>query len=235
MKRENFFDLLIIAALLIAIIFLPACKKSEAGSSPSVPQSNPLTDSLVACFKFNGDLSDSTGKNIAGVSSGAVSLVTDRKGNNSSAVNFGASAKLTLSGIKIPNPNTVTLSYWVKSAATVSLQYYIVANQTVGIAASQSGNLFFGVVSTPSTNSAYATIVDNNWHHLVTTYNGTNIKFYLDGALAATTNHPGNITNTTYDYVIGFFNSTYWQGNIDELRIYKTVLTDSQVLQLSKL
>jgi len=222
--------------LAIALItFFAACKKTNV-SPVVIVASNPLVDSLVACYKFNNDFNDSTGKNIAGVSSGAVSFTTDRKGNSNGAINFGTSAKLTLSGIKINNPNSVTMAYWIKPVTSGSgLQYYIISNQFLGIAAAQSGNSFSGTVSIPATNSAFATISDNNWHHLATTYDGIQINVYLDGILVAITSHPGTITNTAYDYVIGYFNNSYWQGNIDELRIYKTALTGSQIFQLYKL
>jgi hypothetical protein len=226
-KLKQIFTLLIISF----IIILASCKKS----TENLTVSNPLEDSLATCFKFNNDLADSTGKNMAGVSSGPLSFVTDRKGNSNSAIYFDGSAKLVLSAIKIPHPNRVSMCYWIKPVANGSLQYYIMSSCGLGIAAAQAGNLFSGVVSTPNTNSANANIADNNWHYLATTYNGTDIKFYVDGLLAATTNQPGNITITTYDYVIGFFNNSYWKGSIDEFRMYQTVLTDSQVLQLSKL
>lgn len=221
------------AALTLVFIFSCKKEKSDPVPVPVPPAANPLTDSLAACYKFDGNYNDSTGLNTAGIGSGSLSFAAGHKGTANTAVAFGTNTKILLNGIVIAHPNQVTMSYWVNSPANASLQYYILS--PLGPSAGQDVNNHYGVVSTPATNSVTQTVTPNNWHHMAITYNGSDIRYYVDGLLAGTVNHPGNITPSVFNYTLGYFNGDYWQGMLDDLRIYKTVLPDSVILQLSKL
>jgi hypothetical protein len=69
----------------------------------------------------------------------------------------------------------------------------------------------------------------------VGTYDGTTIRVYIDNVLAGTKNHPGLMEGSgsaTGPLVLGFFNSSYWQGSIDDLRLYDRVLTTAEIHSL---
>jgi hypothetical protein len=79
---------------------------------------------------------------------------------------------------------------------------------------------------------------DNQWHHVVMTYQsgvagGT--KIYLDGAVVFT----GTLTvaNQTYPLILGAWRNTngtfaeYFKGTLDEVAVYNTGLTPATVLQ----
>jgi hypothetical protein len=73
---------------------------------------------------------------------------------------------------------------------------------------------------------------DGSWHHIAGTYNGSDIKFYLDGAIKATnTSYSGDLPNST-EVLVGFFNNSdkYYNGTLDELRVYKRCLNESEIL-----
>ena len=83
--------------------------------------------------------------------------------------------------------------------------------------------------------SANTAINDGNWHNIVLTYDGTNIKFYLDGNLDKTVadgnpsyqGNPllmGHRTDSTYPL--------YFGGMLDDVRIYSRNLISSDVTQL---
>ena len=73
--------------------------------------------------------------------------------------------------------------------------------------------------------------VDTQWHHFATTYNGEGGSWFLDGQFVDSLD--GAIG--TIDYVrIGarLSNSNYFPGLIDDVRIYNTVLTSTEIKKL---
>jgi hypothetical protein len=89
-------------------------------------------------------------------------------------------------------------------------------------------------------------VFNGNWHQLVFTYNGTDSKLtaYIDGVLFKT-----NTVGTLGPVDVGAFDSFtiggpnqythdqntwmgFWEGNIDQFRLYSTVLTASEVTAL---
>jgi hypothetical protein len=78
------------------------------------------------------------------------------------------------------------------------------------------------------------TITDRNWHHLVVTLDGTNVRFYIDGALDSTVADSRTFTCTASSaFAIGVVNTSNWyKGAIDDIRIYNRVLPLSEVKNL---
>jgi hypothetical protein len=87
-------------------------------------------------------------------------------------------------------------------------------------------------ISVPGTNSAHGNYTADVWIHFVGTYDGTDIKIYINGILQETKNHPGNITAYNRSLEIGRFDSSYCSGSVDELLIYDKTLTQTEVNQL---
>jgi hypothetical protein len=82
--------------------------------------------------------------------------------------------------------------------------------------------------------------MDNNWHLLVATRDATSLKYYIDGTLIGTSPTPAGYTPpaNTSEYAIGYgYNNgyKYWKGSLDDFRIYKRVLSQSDVIKLKNL
>ena len=98
-------------------------------------------------------------------------------------------------------------------------------NIPLGVAAGSWGN--------SSADSVY--VQKYQWYTLVFTYDGTTSKFYVNGALARTTVNTGTVTFTpnSNDLFIGKHENPlypyYFNGVIDEIRIYNKVITNRQV------
>jgi hypothetical protein len=89
-------------------------------------------------------------------------------------------------------------------------------------------------------------VLNGNWHQLVFTYNGTNstIIAYIDGVLFRTNTIGtlGPINFGSFDsFTIGGPNQYthdqntwmgFWEGNIDQFRLYGTVLTQAEITAL---
>ena len=146
----------------------------------------------------------------------------------------------------------LSVSTWVKynnNLATSNQYHPIVARQgSLGNsfalqnmrsgASSNGGELYFGV-NTPNGNfNAFSGVVpsQNVWYNIVGTYDGSNVKIYIDGVLKATTSASGNInTNNTILYLgdSGFGGySQILNGNLDEVSIYSRGLTQSEVTDI---
>lgn len=75
------------------------------------------------------------------------------------------------------------------------------------------------------------------WHHYVLMYDGTNMRFYLDGRESLWSRCPrpltGNLSTSGNHLYIGTDSSTatYFNGMVDELKIYNTVLSEQDMFQ----
>src|SRR5262249_24375426 len=83
-----------------------------------------------------------------------------------------------------------------------------------------NGYLDSGVVPTPGT-----------WQHLAATYDGTTASFYVNGTLVASKTYTSNVGDSN-TWRIGAYGTTpggFFDGNVDEVRIYDHALTQPQV------
>lgn len=74
----------------------------------------------------------------------------------------------------------------------------------------------------------------NQWHHVAGTFNGTQIKIFVDGIEVATTSVTASITASPYDLRIGEsaysnVSSRPFIGRIDEVRVWNSALTVAQL------
>ena len=99
--------------------------------------------------------------------------------------------------------------------------------------------------SSGSTNDFYGTIAvnDGNWHHIAAVYDGTDKIIYVDGVLDATKDNPhGGKSLGTGTVRYGFIgdgseatayngarNNIFFNGSIDEIRVWSTVRTGTEI------
>ncbi|MBT4165829.1 LamG domain-containing protein, partial [archaeon] len=79
-----------------------------------------------------------------------------------------------------------------------------------------------------------STYNDDNWHHVVGTYNGSNIYLYVDGVEVGNDDASGDISKVTSYFTIGDYDvvGNVWNGSIDEVRIWNRSLSASEISQL---
>jgi prepilin-type N-terminal cleavage/methylation domain-containing protein len=74
--------------------------------------------------------------------------------------------------------------------------------------------------------------INNSWHHIVTTYDGTNLSLYRNGSsIGVPVVSTGNITNTSKALTLGVRGGQYFGGRISNTRIYNRALTAAEVQQ----
>ncbi|MCL5279595.1 MAG: PA14 domain-containing protein [Planctomycetes bacterium] len=76
---------------------------------------------------------------------------------------------------------------------------------------------------------------NNEWHHVVGTYDGKVLKTYVDGRMQGEAAHAGDIDHINLNVNIGKNpnqNDQNMKGGIDEVQIYNRALTAAQVLEV---
>lgn len=137
---------------------------------------------------------------------------------------------------------TITLSLWVKADSTTetgpiagnvfgsSWRYGLFLNNGFYRAIYRSSA---GVTSFTTTTRA-----SGNWDHVVTSYNSGAVKIYVNGQLVLTgTFSFAPLTQNTNTFRIGSYVTSgtvaqFFDGKVDDIRIYNTVLSDAEVTQL---
>ncbi|MHA2169892.1 MAG: LamG domain-containing protein [Candidatus Kariarchaeaceae archaeon] len=122
--------------------------------------------------------------------------------------------------------NALTISAWVIGSSDPSLKYFIGA---YGFGIWQRDNEMGLAISTPLTESARGIVLLNHWTFITGTYDGYDIKFYVNGILQDTYNHPGTMSTGVRNVTIGLFGTSFWAGTIDEVNIWNKVLSPSEI------
>ncbi len=89
--------------------------------------------------------------------------------------------------------------------------------------------------------STYYTVIAvndirNGWHHVVGTYDGSYLRIYVDGTeKASPVSFSGSIASTSVNVKIGIRPCAgYFNGTIDEIRIYNRALTEEEIKSIYK-
>jgi hypothetical protein len=104
------------------------------------------------------------------------------------------------------------------------------------------GDSSIRVYVTDSSGSSYyaktSAATDGNWHHFVGTWDGTELKIFMDGSLQESV-EVGDITlySSSGNVNIGYYSTgnDYFEGNIDEVRIYNRALSTPEIKALYNL
>jgi hypothetical protein len=77
--------------------------------------------------------------------------------------------------------------------------------------------------------------IEDEWHQVYCTYDGSEIKFYLDGQLINSTSYSGGYKYTGKNTYLGWDNyaaNRHYEGSMDEMGIYKKALSQSEIQDL---
>ena len=194
---------------------------NPAPTDPVAPRNG-----LVAEYQFSGNANDTGGNNDHGTVIGAT-LAADRFGNANAAYSFdGVDDEITCLADNFASGDNVSVSLWFNiDAMPPTSRYFAWCSDFVMFVHSAALGI---VISIPASESASGTIsAFNQWHHLLGTYDGTNVVAYINGVLVDTTNHPGNIDDPDDPLTFGHHFSVFYDGLLDDVRIYNRTITDT--------
>jgi hypothetical protein len=123
---------------------------------------------------------------------------------------------------------TATQSSWSTILHRETDAYYLHASSPAGPMYPAGGGIFNG---TEQYSAATNGIPLNTWTHLATTYDGTTLKIYVNGAMVSTKSVSGVIQTNSNPLRIGgnVPYGQYFQGMIDEVRVYNRALPQSEI------
>ena len=208
-----------------AFVFLAACKDEENNF-------NPLETGFVSHWSFNGSLTDGTQFSTVLDSCDAPSY---GPGVSQQALLLDDQCRrITFDKTTFRNGQKISVSLWFNTSENGNIRYFIKSDDFSFFTAHGAAGM---AISTPNTNSAKGAFLLGQWNHLVGTYDGTTIKTYINGQLAASTKHKGEIAGTGQSLILdggGPASGTLstWTGAIDELYIFDAVLSEEQVQKL---
>jgi len=193
----------------------------------------------VAEYSFDNTYNNING-NTPFTSNAGTSFTTDRHSNLTGAININnAGSTATILGLPYGNaPRTV--SVWVKINTFNAQPYNFMFSYGGNASVSRS---FGGSVSATnamilSYNNNYTVVSSFNlatWYHYVCTYDGTTAKMYRNGVLlstgaAYTWNTINN--NNLFRLGVGVGDELWFNGAIDDLKIYNFSLSQTEVTSL---
>jgi hypothetical protein len=187
---------------------------------------------------------DNTYNNVLGsapfASNAGTSFTTDRHGNTNGAININSTGSIaTITGLPYGNAAR-TVSVWAKVNAHNSASPF---HNTIFSYGAFSGSSAFGCSITNATtmilgyNNNYTALSTNNlstWDHYVSAYDGANAKVYKNGTLLGSQAKVWSTVNNSDVFRIGIgVGGEFWfNGAIDDLKIYNYVLTDTEISNL---
>jgi hypothetical protein len=227
--------------------------------APPVPVlADPGNNGLVANYKFETDVKDSSGKGNNGTANGNPVYGSGPAGSGSAIQLEGLDDYVDLPlGTLVSTLSSATLSAWANfqpdntngwerifdfgtaGAAGGNPNNYMFLSPRQG----NLGPLTFGIMTPTVAEKRWVGPVGlprNDWHHVAVTIDASTmiIKMYMDGLLVAsdtTTVLPKDLGKTTQNWIgrSEFSTDAFYRGLIDELRIYNRALTEGEVHYLA--
>ncbi|MFC1857237.1 putative Ig domain-containing protein, partial [Thermodesulfobacteriota bacterium] len=209
-----------------------------------------LNEGLVAYYPFNGEAKDESGNGHDGIVNGAT-LANDRFGNPNSSYSFdGASNYINISSVPtFINDEEKSFFLWVYLPDGISGDGF--GNIRSIIDSSPSGHwrsFYIGIEGTSykpsvlleSTVAEGEPVTHDQWHHVGFVWApNTPIKMYIDGNLSGQSENLSSWSSLTGSIYIGrqYSNPSghYYEGKIDDIRIYNRALSEAEVQTLYQL
>ena len=194
---------------------------------------------LVAAFSFDEGAGTTALDASGNALNGAISGATWSTGRNGGALAFdGVDDWVTVDDNPLLDVTRLTVSAWIRPTvrtpwmtvlmkeAPDTLAYALYANNDASRPAGEI--LVNGVIRIATGTAAIAT---NAWTHLAYTYDGANMRMYVNGVLVRTVARTGNITASTGPLRIGGNEvwGEFFTGLIDDVRVYNRALTLAEV------
>jgi glucose/arabinose dehydrogenase/chitodextrinase len=199
----------------------------------------PTPAGLVGAWAFDEGFGFTTADASGNGNIGTITGATWTQGRYGNALSFNGADSIVrvASAASLNLTGAMTLSAWIKPTATQSgwrtiLQrqadaYFLDAGGDAALRPAGGGTLGTSTqyVSGPTANPVDA------WTHLALTYDGATLRLYVNGTQAATRAAAGAIQTTTNPLWIGGNSpyGEYFQGLIDEVRVYDRALTPTEI------
>jgi len=205
-----------------------------------------ITTGLVAHYPFCGNLNDNSGNDNNGIfmGNGSPTFAADRNGELNSSLELNGFSEYVevASSSTLDSPvEEVTVSCWINFDNYFNgwLTPFVKTNGS-DVISRQYGIGINGNTGQVYMNTTYVGQSDfsaGNWYHLAITYNEDVMKCYLNGEFLASETANDPVVQNDLPLEIGLETpvvSEYYDGKIDEIRIYNRSLSASEIALLAE-
>jgi prepilin-type N-terminal cleavage/methylation domain-containing protein len=202
-----------------------------------------LVQGIVAWWPLNGDVRDISGNGFHGQPVN-VTPTNGYRSDANTAYSFNGTSSQILCGTnpELRPTNEITVTAWVYLNAVPSSEVGVVSNGTDGYSLGVASTAR-GVFRTPPTNAtSAATLSTGRWYFLAGIFtNGTRTATYFDPSTGTSGSTGGSspggvLSNYGADTCqIGSIRNgagSYFNGRIDDVRIYNRALTNSEIISV---
>jgi hypothetical protein len=248
--------------LLLSCFAFSSCTKELEPTPPTPEPATPTTlnQGLLLYLPFDGNLADSSGGGNNGTGFGSITYGNNRyfEPGKSVALN-GTNSHIEIPGTKFDTLSNFTIYLEFIPYSTASMSLFSRAlfaptttntRQSFNLMINYGGGTRFQMKkpgNCDNTNTATAFGNDvlgyglpsiNGWNYVAITFNGSTIRSYLNGNLVGTDNQPGANFCSNAPLMIGSWwqgDPYYFNGRIDEVRVYNRALSTAEITQLFQL
>jgi len=210
-----------------------ACVHTSTTDNNDFPVTN------TAYYKLDNSAEDSHSGTYDGTQVGDFEYRFGKYGQ--AAVFNGSNSYITVPALSGFTNYNFTMSFWFNSTSTAA-QYFIDFRNPIymefgyDIGSGAYNNTYSFVIYTGTQYAIHssADLRDGNWHHIAVTYDGATLKMYIDNDTPITSTINDNTQYAGTGNVIGgaVGGSAIMDGKIDQLRIFSSELSSSQITQL---
>ena len=205
-----------------------------------------LTDGLYGYWKLDetsGNAADSTGNGYTGT---CTNITYTASGKVSRCYTFNGSTSHVYLGNVIKPTTAVSFSFWFKTTGTASEAFFIEHTEYdgawKGFRCSIYDNGAIGILFANGNDlqmldAAYSSGKDDDqWHHVLVTFNGTTVYIYFDGTKNSGWSWPYTIAYVTSTPNLAFGSNSsgglVLDGEMDEIAIWNRALSDTEASDL---
>jgi len=124
----------------------------------------------------------------------------------------------------------LTVSAWVKTDANEADNVIVSKGTSYEMGINADGDVYWDGVGA-QVDDASTKVLTGTWHHVVVTNDDTTATYYVDG-IKTGTSAAGVDADVATDLYIGYDGTNFFDGLIDDVRIYNYVLTPTQIKNL---
>lgn len=183
----------------------------------------------------------------SGAGGGTPTWATDRYGNAGKAIYFDKGAFIEVPYRAAINPEQITIALWVNAKEVRENNRFLGLYSWHGYKFQlQSANKPFFTAATDLgiyDRDTDPSLILDTWYHLAVTFGDGKMTFYVNGLqIKVWEEVPGNLVPIT-DHNLSFGNdnaaqsssTSYFHGTLDEIRMYNTVLSATQITSIYNL
>ncbi len=212
------------------------------------PATSTLGVGLVGYWKFDessGAAADSSGNGNSGTLNGSSPAYVSGKFGNAIALDAAGSDYVSMGNPAVLQVTTGTISCWMYYTGSVATSYSMLVskmdlnNDQNGFCLYRSATAMTWELANGSTFQAVGilgTLPTNSvWHHMVLTWDGSNVKIYKDAVQHSSTSQTVTPVTTVHNFTVGrdaVYTGSYYSGMIDDVRIWSRALTTNEVTEL---